>query len=102
MVQISPGKVAGFPRHRWISRLPRSAFPPVRFSPAFPRFSHYTLEGLEDGGTRIEVTVETDLKGNVPDRLVRRAGPDWPAYTLSGLMQRASSDDITIDDWLDE
>lgn len=58
----------------------------------------YEIQELPDGkGTRIRVAIETDLAGRVPSRLVRRAAPDWPAYTLRNLVDHAGSEQVTVD-----
>ena len=69
--------------------------------------TRYTIEALPgEERTRIEVIIETDLNGSVPRRLIDRAGPDWPAGTLSGLVERAKANGIAGDErvanWHDE
>lgn len=49
----------------------------------------YTLTALPNGGTRLEVAVEVDLKGRIPASIVKGAQEEWPAETLTSLANRA-------------
>lgn len=60
--------------------------------------ANYTITALPgQERTRIEVIVESDLKGRVSDGLIRRVGPDWPVHTLKNLMERARSNGVKGD-----
>lgn len=67
----------------------------------------YNIEAIPDSErTRVELIIETDLKGNLSrGRLVRDNASDWPVATLRSLADRAESADVTIDervsDWHD-
>ena len=66
--------------------------------------AQYTVTALPgQERTRIEVIVESDLKGRVSDGLIRRVGPDWPVHTLKNLLTRALSNgvkgDLRVKDW---
>lgn len=61
--------------------------------------TNYTVEPIEgEEKTRIIVEVETDLGGNLPGWLTRRAEQDWPVETLTALAERAQDDDVPIDE----
>lgn len=60
--------------------------------------TEYTFEAIPgEEKTRVEVIVQTDLKGRVPGRIVERAQRDWPVGTLNQLVERAAADDIDPD-----
>lgn len=60
--------------------------------------TEYTFEAIEGSErTRIEVVVESDLKGRVPDRIVESAQRDWPVDTLTALVDRASRSSVEPD-----
>jgi len=55
--------------------------------------------------TTIEVVVQTDPKGNIPDRIVESTQREWPVDTLTALIERTSAVDVEPDsrvaDWHD-
>ena len=66
----------------------------------------YTFEAIPGQEmTRIVVESQTDPKGRLPGRLVRRTQRDWPVVTLTNLVERASASGIDVDprvsDWHD-
>lgn len=60
--------------------------------------THYTVEALPEERTRIEVASETDLGGQLPDWITRRAEREWPVETLTALAERIRRLDVEPDD----
>lgn len=60
-------------------------------------FTRYILTPRSNGGTRIEIEVETDLRGRLPSRITRGAQREWPTETLVGLVDRARQADRSPD-----
>ncbi len=59
----------------------------------------YTVEAIPgEDRTRIEMIAETDLDLDLPRHLIRSAGSDWSADTLSALAALAMSEDVPIDE----
>lgn len=48
--------------------------------------------------TTVQVEVQTDLKGSMPDSIVNRVQRDWPVTTLNNLIERARQSGIEPDD----
>ncbi len=64
--------------------------------------TEYTFEAQQGSETtKIEVVVQTDLKGRVPGRVVESAQEEWPVETLNAIVRQASnaSPDSRAADW---
>ena len=65
----------------------------------------YRFTALKGGKTKLEVEVNTDPKGLLPNWLVNLIQKEWPSKTLNGLLKRVRASDsapmVELADWHD-